>query len=268
MLPFRRKIATAAQSAVGNPISAGLLLSRIPVVTPELNKIESQYYDYQSELKKRLMWTFPHYFYFRRGTLAERRFLMAQKGPISKQPGVWFPKGTPDVKHNRERSQKQEIALPRESNEGSELTQKGSDISRPVVPNARITEADKTGDETSLERKLDRTLYLMVKAQDGSWNFPSFPAYDKPLHISAEEGLRSLGGGSIKTWTVSNTPAAALEIENGGHQFIIKSHILAGEFKLQNKQDFVEYAWLTKEEIQDRVEATYFKSTGFLLADN
>ncbi|PAK97860.1 hypothetical protein B8W96_12420, partial [Lentilactobacillus parakefiri] len=70
---------------------------------------------YQSELERRLMWTFPSYFYFKKGTLTERRFQSAQKGVISKQPGVWFPKGVPDVKHNRERSQKQEIMLPKDT---------------------------------------------------------------------------------------------------------------------------------------------------------
>lgn len=268
MIQFRRQVASSAGNGVRNSISACLLLSRAPLVTPELSKLESQYYEYQTELKKRLMWTFPHYFYFRRGTIAERRFLVAQKGPISNQPGVWFPKGVPDVKHNRERSQKQEISLPRENNEGSQGAQKRSDISRPIVPNSRITEADTKGDVSSLERQLHRTLYLVLKSKKGSWNFPSFPVENKPLHISAEEGLRLLGGENIKTWTVSNTPAAALEKTNGGNEFFIKSHILAGEFQLQEKERFIEYAWLTKEEIKDRVDSVYFSDTEYLLAEN
>lgn len=258
---------TAAKSMGSNSITAGLILSRIPIVTPDLTKLESQYYDYQSRLKHRLMWTFPQYFYFKRGTLAERRFLLAQRGPISKQPGVWFPKGVPDVKHNRERSQKQEIVLPREKSDVGQESQGGSDISRPIIPNSRVTDADKNADLCSLERLLSRTLYLVVKNNKGAWRFPSFPVEKKPLHISAEEGLRKLGGEHINTWTISNTPAAAVESSDGSHEFLIRSHILAGDFDLQNKKDFSEYAWLTKDEIKECVDSKYFNQTGFLLAN-
>lgn len=268
MLTFRRNMATTAKSASKKAISAGLILSRIPIVTPELTKLESHYYDYQSALRERLMWTFPHYFYFKRGTLAERRFLMAQKGPISKQPGVWFPKGVPDIKHNRERSKKQEVNLPGQEREEQVGTQSNSDISRPIVPNPRVTQADKSNDLCSLERKLSRTLYLLVKAPEGSWSFPSFPAEGKSLHTIAEEGLRELGGVNINTWTVSNTPAAALKSSDGSHEFLIKSHILAGKFDIQDKNTVADFAWLTKEEVQARVDSSYFDEVGFLLADN
>lgn len=131
-------------------------------------------------------------FLFQKGTLAERRFQSVQKGVISKQPGVWFPKGVPDVRHNRERSQKQDIMLPRQASEGSNK----SDVSRPIVPNSRTTKADENNDITSLDRKLDRTLHLLVKDDKGSWVLPSFPVDieakegKKALHETAEVGLR------------------------------------------------------------------------------
>ena len=34
--------------------------------------------------------------------------LPEQKKPISKQPGVWYPQGIPDIRHGRERSTKQD----------------------------------------------------------------------------------------------------------------------------------------------------------------
>lgn len=259
----------ATAASVPKVIKAGLVLSRTPIVTPELNALESKYYQYQTELERRLMWTFPSYFYFKKGTLAERRFQSAQKGVISKQPGVWFPKGVPDVKHNRERSQKQEIVLPKENNENSSK----SDVSRPITANSRITKADETNDLTSLERKLDRTLYLMLKDSNGLWKFPSFPVTTdrsdekKPLHEAAELGLRELGGDQINTWTVSNTPAGVVQSANDA-EFLIKSHIVAGEFKLQDKATFKEYAWLTKNEIKDHVDEKYFDEIHYLLAEN
>jgi len=40
-------------------------------------------------------------------------------------------------------------------------------------PMDRITEADKTNDVRRLDRKLDRTLYLIVQRNDGHWMFPT-----------------------------------------------------------------------------------------------
>ncbi|SCW03096.1 LAFE_0G02850g1_1 [Lachancea fermentati] len=266
---FRRGMAT---TAIPQTVKTGLLLSRIPIVTQELTTLEKQYYEYQSELERRLMWTFPQYFYFKRGTLAERRFLAAQKGPISKQPGVWFPKGVPDIKHNRERSQKQDVRLAKESvSSSSSDAMDAEDVSRPIVVNSRITEADRTGDLNSLERKLSRTLYLLVKHTKGDWMFPAFPVSleqgsKKPLHITAEEGLRALGGQNINTWTVSNTPAGVLQ--NGDTaEFLIKSHIVAGKFELQKGSEYDGYAWLTKDEIKDHLDEAHYKEVDFLLSD-
>lgn len=41
-------------------------------------------------------------------------------------------------------------------------------------PASRVTEADRTSDVRSLERKLDRVLYLLVKKprQDHAWQMP------------------------------------------------------------------------------------------------
>lgn len=39
-------------------------------------------------------------------------------------------------------------------------------------PAPRVTEADKKNDTLSLNRKLDQTLYLLVKNKEGRWRFP------------------------------------------------------------------------------------------------
>lgn len=253
-------------------IKTAILLSRNPIVTPELTPFEKVYYNYQEELERRLMWTFPQYYYFRKGTLSERRFVAAQKGPVTKQPGVYYSKGIPDVAHNRERRLKQVVTIPKqETSEDSNL----DEISRPVVPNPRITEADKAKDLKSLERKIPRTLYLLTKDSNG-WRLPSFATPpETPLHISAEAGLRKLGGETINTWTVSNTPAAVLKFKGTElassqdpskdltREYIIKSHILSGLFKPEG----VEYEWLVKEEIKEKVSPAYYEATEFLFSD-
>jgi large subunit ribosomal protein L46 len=39
-------------------------------------------------------------------------------------------------------------------------------------PAPRVTEADEKNDTLSLNRKLDQTLYLLVKNKEGRWRFP------------------------------------------------------------------------------------------------
>ncbi|CDR41156.1 CYFA0S06e02806g1_1 [Cyberlindnera fabianii] len=274
--PIRRCLATAASSSSPASVSlesikAGLLLARNPIVTPDLTPLENAYFNYQEELERRLMWTFPHYYYFKKGSLAERRFFKAQRGPVSKQPGVFYSKGVPDIVHNRERRSKQEVVIPKDEYEESAM----SDISRPVLPNSRVTKADEQGDLTSLERQLPRTLYLLVKDGKLGWKLPSFDVTEgTPLHRVAEDGLRQLGGDQINTWTVARSPTAVLKFDGCSlapvdaqkkglsREFIIKSNILSGAFKPQK----VEYAWLTREEIEEKVSGEYFQATEFLFS--
>lgn len=216
------------------------------------------------------MWTFPQYFYYKKGSLSERRFVKVQKGPVSKQPGVFFRKGIPDIVHNRERREKQAIIIPK-----SEEDENMSDFNRAVVPNSRTTKADESKDTKSLERALHRSLYLLVK-ENGSWKLPSFAVKESSnLHRAAESGLRALGGEQINTWTVSRCPAAILRYQNGKlvapqtqaegleREFVIKSRILSGLFA---PQQGTEYAWLTRDEIEEKVGAEYFQATEFLFS--
>ncbi|QHS75676.1 mitochondrial 54S ribosomal protein mL46 [Saccharomyces paradoxus] len=277
-LMLKRGLATATASASSIPpkIKVGVLLSRIPIIKSELNELEKNYYEYQSELEKRLMWTFPAYFYFKKGTVAEHKFLSQQKGPISKKNGIWFPKGIPDIKHGRERSTKQEVELPNDNTAAfanDKKEQSKDDVNRPVIPNDRITDADRSNDMKSLERQLSRTLYLLVKDKSGIWKFPNFDLSDdsKPLHVHAENELKLLSGDQIHTWSVSATPVGVLQDErNSTAEFIVKSHILAGKFDLvaQKNDVFEDFAWLTKGEVSEYVPKEYFNKTGFLLADN
>lgn len=49
-------------------------------------------------------------------------------------------------------------------------------------PMPRITEADKKGDVKSLNRALQRTLYLLVKNKEGRWEFPQDRLKEEHLH--------------------------------------------------------------------------------------
>ncbi|SMN19745.1 similar to Saccharomyces cerevisiae YNL252C MRPL17 Mitochondrial ribosomal protein of the large subunit [Maudiozyma saulgeensis] len=251
---------TAFSKAV--PIRANLILSRIPLVVPEQTKMEKQYHEYQNEIERRLMWTFPAYHYFKKGTLSEHKFLSVQKKPTIKNPDVWYPKGVPDIQHGRERSKAQEVILP-QSEKGE-----GTNITRPVEKNPIITAADEAGDISSLERRLRNTLYLLVKYKKSGWDFPKFGVKDSsPLGVVAEDGLRMIGGDNISTWTVSQKPAAVIKSNDGSYDFFIKSHILAGKFDItkDSKTDIAEYAWLTRKEIEEKLSKEYFQETQHLL---
>lgn len=49
-------------------------------------------------------------------------------------------------------------------------------------PMPRITEADEKGDFTSLNRRLQSTLYLVVKQEEGPWSLPSSILGKESLH--------------------------------------------------------------------------------------
>lgn len=284
--------ATASVSATASALPKGpaapanvftsLILSRIPIVTPELSEFEKAYYHYQDELERRLMWTFPQYYYFKKGSLSERKFVAAQRGPVVKQPGVFYPRGEPDVKFNRERRFKQEVVVPRDA-EGSG-DGKDESFTRPIEPNSRKTKADETNDIKSLIRRLDRTLYLVVKDGSGKWKFPTgVLSGPEHLHIGAERIVREIGGPDMNTWTVSNTPCAVVNYTKSGSiggdvssitsstdasnikEFFIKSHILDGQFIPQSKG--LDFAWLTKEELGDHVDQAYYQSIKPVLSD-
>lgn len=270
---------------LSSKLNASLLLSRTPIVTPEIPAFEAAFYEYQEELERRLMWTFPKWYYFKKGTVAEREFTQAQTYPIPNNPSVWFPEGRPDLMHGRDRRFKEDVKLPKKHIENDEEIDL-EDISRPIKPHSRITKADETNDQTSLERKLSNTLYLIVSSNGGQqWKLPTFEVDEtnkgKGLHLIAEDGLRQLGGERINTWSVSNTPASVLKYNIDGklnntvgeadadtttvaREYILKSHIIAGKFE---PKDSATFKWLTKDELKTQLDAEYFSEIEPLLAD-
>lgn len=54
-------------------------------------------------------------------------------------------------------------------------------------PMPRITEADEQNDVQSLDRKLDRSLYLVIQNKDGEWRFPEDRVY-------GQENLHQVSG--------------------------------------------------------------------------
>lgn len=261
-----KTLARGYASSAAPGILSTLLLLRTPVITADLPQFQKHYYSYQKELWKRLMWTFPKWYYYREGTLSEQKFRELNKNPVYNNPNLEFPEGRPELRQQRDRRFKQELNLPKTYSETSEEDKLQKDsMSRKIVPNSRTTDADLANDITSLERKLARTLYLVVSEDKGkTWKFPTFPNTGKPLHQEAEEGLRTLGGDGINYFNVSPKP---LHVHRSGdnREFFIKLHILSGEFAAQ-KPD-LQHAWLTLEEVGQHLEKKYFGEIRHLMSE-
>ncbi|KAI8539073.1 hypothetical protein RHMOL_Rhmol09G0152700 [Rhododendron molle] len=89
------------------------------------------------------------------------------------------------------------------------------------VPAPRVTEADKTNDKRSLQRALDRRLYLLlhgktVLAPDGRsvWHFPE-KVYksEETLRKCAESALKSVIGDLSNTYFVGNAPMGHMVVQ-------------------------------------------------------
>ena len=89
----------------------------------------------------------------------------------------------------------------KEGREGADS--EGAVVKREVVerPMPRVTEADRVGDLRSLNRQLERTLYLVVKGGEGlmgeaaGWRFPT-----ALLEKSKHESLHTVSGDNFEAW--------------------------------------------------------------------
>ncbi|KDP46856.1 hypothetical protein JCGZ_24065 [Jatropha curcas] len=131
------------------------------------------------------------------------------------------------------------------------------------VPAPRITEADKTNDRKSLQRALDRRLYLLLygnayRSPSGKpvWHFPE-KVYEaeETLRKCAESALQSVLGDLSHTYFVGNAPMGHMVIKTttddapdaGYKQFFFKSQVIAtNKFEIGKCDDFV---WVTKDEL-------------------
>ncbi|KAG5538295.1 hypothetical protein RHGRI_019030 [Rhododendron griersonianum] len=89
------------------------------------------------------------------------------------------------------------------------------------VPAPRVTDADKTNDKRSLQRALDRRLYLLlygktIAAPDGKsvWHFPE-KVYEseETLRKCAESALKSVIGDLSNTYFVGNAPMGHMVLQ-------------------------------------------------------
>jgi len=137
----------------------------------------------------------------------------------------------------------------------------------------RFTDADEKGDVKSLDRFGQRNLYLLLqKKVDGKnvWAFPEGGVQkDEDLHEAAERDLIVECGPDMNSWIVTRKPVGVYQPPASSvksHTFFFKAHIMAGQPRPAGK-NIVDLAWLTKQEIEKRVEHHYWIGVKDMLSD-
>jgi large subunit ribosomal protein L46 len=249
---------SSSASAASSTLSAYLLLSRPPTILRSPTSFESAYHAYNSKLQQALAQPFPREVYFKKGSAAENKFLQEEEERRRRM----FSGNKSNVKSEKEIKEKTTQA------EISEI--EGQDLYRTV---SRRTKADEENRLDSLERSLDRNLFLLVKGGEmgNDWTLP-FTKLEKGgsgiLHKAAPQVAHSLFGKEMDIWMVSNLPIGLLSnASGGGIGYVMLGHILAGQpDPSTSKSKGVEYAWLTREEIEERIGKEHWKGIKDLLS--
>ncbi|KAI5863169.1 39S mitochondrial ribosomal protein L46-domain-containing protein [Durotheca rogersii] len=283
---------TAEPREVKYRIKSGLILSRPPLLTRRLTPFENAFYFYQKRLNERLTLPFRHTLFFKKDTAPDLdwRIKFEERGQVvAKELGRYYARGRNAWNDEllvgstlSDQDRLREILL---KDAESRVTEDG-DVADPdeIVPVERpmdrITEADKTNDIRRLDRKLDQTLYLIVKRSDGSWHFPTDDVTtDDSLHGTAARALEYSAGVNMNTWIVGRAPVAHIIIKPELNEdssvkkraekiFFLKGRIMAGQADLKkNRYGLEDFNWLTKEELRKKLPYDYFHSVRNVMAD-
>ncbi|KAI9845260.1 MAG: 54S ribosomal protein L17 mitochondrial [Sclerophora amabilis] len=274
-------------------VNAGVLLSRPPQITRELTAFEKAFFFYQRRLNDRLALPFTRYFYFKKDTPADTEWKRKQKSRMtpSRDIGVYnaySKEGWNDellVGAKESETDHQLEALLKDAEVPGIGSEEMGEAKRESIerPPSRITEADRIGDERSLARKLERTLYLVVKKDEKRYRFPTAPTEGKEsLHQAAERIIVQSGGLNMNTWVVGNAPVGHFSFnhskprliqergveELGEKTFFMKARIMAGQPNLhENKLGYIDFKWLCKDELEKAVSPRYWSAIKNMLAE-
>lgn len=262
VLNSKRGLATAANPLIvkNNRILASVILSRTPQITRDATPFEQAYFDYREKLERQEATGTPTEFYFKKGSVAERRWKHEEQA--------------------RQEAMKDTSSSLTEAVQESQVTWEKANEGLAVVTKVdkldRSTEADKANDTKSLDRALKQTLYLVVKKSGDEinpWQFPQGPVdSNEYLHEAAERTLKQECGVDMDTWFVGRQPiglykqaATKGKEDSGVKTFFMKARMYAGQVK--PSKDIVDFAWLTKDELSTTLSADYYKSVKNSLGD-
>ncbi|WEW61165.1 hypothetical protein PRK78_006655 [Emydomyces testavorans] len=274
-------------------IKAGVVLSRTPQITRDLTPFEKSFYFYQRRLNERLALPFTRYFYFKRGTPADVEWKRKYKDRQTAARDIgeynaysedaWNDELLVGAIESEPEHQVEALVKDAEGYVVSEVDEGGAKKEQIPRPLPRITEADQKGDQRSLDRLLQRTLYLLVQAKEGYWKFPSVTIEGKEsLRMAAERGLFQSAGPNMNTWMVGFHPVGHYVLNHrnrkehtetgiqllGEKTFFMKGRIMAGQADVSsNTQGISDFKWLAKEEIEKHVNPQYWSAIKNMLAE-
>lgn len=262
------------------------------MLTRNLTPFENAFFFYQKRLNERLVLPFRHTLFYKKDTAADLdwRIKFEERGRIAaKDIGRYYAQGrnawNDELLVGSTLSDEERIREILLKDAENRVTEDGEEADPDEIvpverPMDRITEADKTNDVRRLDRKLDRTLYLLVQGSDGKWQFPSEDVpTDEHLHETATRVLESAAGVNMNTWIVGRVPVAHLVTQpefnedtslkqKGEKVFFLKGRIMAGQADLNgNKLGLQDFNWLTKEELKEKLSEDYFHSVRNMMAD-
>jgi hypothetical protein len=150
-----------------------------------------------------------------------------------------------------------------------------------IVPEEPAPPLEYSTDEGNLKnlgRKLDRKLYLSIRPSynPSIWTFPSFlysNSLKEGIHSVVRERLNEIFP-NAQLYHLGHAPLAHFvehlksPIENAKNiaTFYLKSQLISGDIKNFKVPEALEFAWLTKEEIQEKADPHWFKSISPILS--
>ncbi|KAK4177367.1 39S mitochondrial ribosomal protein L46-domain-containing protein [Triangularia setosa] len=268
-------------------IKSALILTRPPLLTRLPTPFESAFYLYQKRLNERLVAPFRKDYYFKQDTahdLEWRIKLKERHGVPAKDIGRYNPRGrmawNDEVLVGSTASSAEALTEALLKDAEVRVSEDGELIAPEEIvpvekPMPRRTEADEKNEKTRLDRKLDETLYLVVKnGKTKQWGFPvGQVTTEEALHHTAARALEEAAGVNMNTWIVGRVPVAHQiidpEIEpetkklvkRGDKIFYLKGRIMAGQADLSgNAQGLTEFRWLTSKEMEKVLPKSVWES--------
>ncbi|CED84445.1 Mitochondrial ribosomal protein L17 [Phaffia rhodozyma] len=224
-----------------NPLVTQVLLHRRPFLTPPKPAHMDAVYDYNFKLRKALSSLFPTHLYLKKGSMAMKRYTYEQAMAEHEAFGTPIP-------------------------EDIEVVEKDV-AAQAIQPRDTLEKAAESRGEKSLDRKGERSLYLVVKGKQG-WRFPggvveskqAGEGQEQPSRLDqiARKTLHAHLGPDMSVWPVGRFPIAYIPSDSSvssSKTFVFKTHILAGQPAISDvgsKAGIQDFAWLTKEEIGER----------------
>ncbi|CAL1541776.1 unnamed protein product [Lymnaea stagnalis] len=209
---------------------SAVCVERHPIIGAEKNKLEQRFADLMAQLE------------------LEKSFLSDHEVRLIKEKQAALTEN-----ENKEETNKEtETALDLEDKWEAEL--------KLFTPAPRETEADYKNDRHSLERKLDKSLYLLVKQNiEGKdhWILPQTTWRNgETMRQTAERALSSICG-DVKVTFLGNAPCAFAKFDPD-KIFFFKAWYREGQV-IPNKDFAKDYLWVTRTELSEYCFGGYHK---------